>query len=62
MKIEQILDIILELSHSQGFYGRLYEDLMDIKDTDEIAWSSIVETLEAQNFKEPLDLILYLEQ
>ena len=62
MKIEQILEIILELSYSQGFYGRLYADLMDIKDTDEIAWSSIVETLEAQDFKEPLDLILYLEQ
>lgn len=62
MKIEQILEIILELSYSQGFYGRLYEDLMDIKDTGGIAWSSIVETLEAQDFKEPLDLILYLEQ
>lgn len=62
MKIEQILEIILELSYSQGFYGRLYADLMDIKDTNEIAWGSIVETLEAQDFKESLDLILYLEQ
>lgn len=62
MKIEQIMQTILELSYSQGFYGRLYRDLMDIKNTDEIAWSSVVETLEAQNFNEPLDLILYLEQ
>lgn len=62
MNIEQILEIILELSYSQGFYGKLYEDLMSIKDTDEIAWSSIVETLEAKKFNEPLDLILYLEQ
>ena len=62
MNIEQILEVILELSYSQGFYGRLYENLMNIKDADEIAWSSIVETLEAQDFKEPLDLILYLEQ
>ena len=56
------MQTILELSCSQDFYGRLYRDLMDIKNTDEIAWSSVVETLEAQNFKEPLDLILYLEQ
>lgn len=62
MKIEQILEIILELSYSQGFYGRLYENLMNIKDTDEVAWGYLVETLESQNFKEPLDLILYLEQ
>lgn len=62
MKIEQIMQTILELSHSQGFYRRLYRDLMGIKNTDEIAWGYVVETLEAQNFKEPLDLILYLEQ
>ncbi len=62
MKIEQILEIILELSYSQGFYGRLYENLMNIKDADETAWGYLVETLEAQDFKEPLDLILYLEQ
>lgn len=62
MKIEQIMQTILELSHNQGFYGRLYRDLIDIKNKDEIAWGYVVETLEAQNFKEPLDLILYLEQ
>ena len=56
------MQTILELSHSVGFYGRLYRDLIDIKNTDEIAWSAVVETLESQNFKEPVDLILYLEQ
>lgn len=62
MKIEQIMQTILELSYSQGFYGRLYRDLIDIKNTNEIAWSAVVETLETQNFKEQLELILYLEQ
>ena len=62
MKIEQILDIILELSHSQGFYGRLYEELVTLKEECTPAWNVVVETLEEQNFKEPLDVILYFEQ
>ncbi len=62
MKIEQILEIILDLSRSQGFYGRLYEELITLKEECTPAWNVVVETLEAQDFKEPLDLILYLEQ
>lgn len=62
MKIEQIMQTILEVSYSQGFYGRLYEELSTFKEECTPAWNVVVETLEAQNFKEPLDLILYLEQ
>ena len=62
MKIEQILEIILELSYSQGFYGRLYEELVTLKEECTPAWNVVVETLEAQNFKEPLDVVLYFEQ
>ena len=42
------------LAYSQGFYGRLYEQ---IKDDDEA-----LSYLEEQNFKDPIDLILFLEQ
>lgn len=42
------------LACSQGFYGRLYEQ---IKDNDEA-----LSYLEEQNFKDPIDLILFLEQ
>jgi hypothetical protein len=62
MDINEIMEIILGLAHSQGFYGRLYNELVEIRDNDEEAWVEVVEELEGQNFKEPLDLILYFEQ
>lgn len=62
MNINEIMEIILGLAHSQGFYGRLYNELVEIRDNDEEAWVEVVEELEGQNFKEPLDLILYFEQ
>ena len=62
MDINEIMEIILGLAHSQGFYGRLYNELVEIRDNEEEAWVEVVEELEGQNFKEPLDLILYFEQ
>ena len=49
----KILELIESLAQSQGFYGRL---LRDINENPEI-----LDHLEQQNFKEDLDLILYLE-
>lgn len=53
MKKEEILNNIKELSKSQGFYGRLYEQLLDNNEA--------LEYLESQNFKDVLDLIMFLE-
>ena len=53
MNKQQILSAILTLAASQGFYGRLYND---IKDNDEA-----LTYLEQQNFKGTLDLVLFLE-
>lgn len=61
MKIEQILELIFGLSHSQGFYGRLYRDLMEVKNNDSEQWQKIVDELEGQNFQSDLDVILYFE-
>ena len=61
MKINDILDAICELACSQGFYGRLYEQLMEIKDNDTDTWNKIVSELEKQNFKTTLDMVLYFE-
>lgn len=61
MNIDQILDEIKSLSHSQGFYGRLYERLMEIKNTDEEEWRFTVEELESRKFKDTLDMVMYFE-
>jgi hypothetical protein len=51
MNRNQIIEVITELSYSQGFYGRLKRDMTD----------EALDCLEAQNFKDSLDLILFLE-
>lgn len=40
MNVLQVLDVIRELSHSQGFYGRLYETILETKQNDEAALMS----------------------
>lgn len=53
MTREEILENIKMLAKSQGFYGRI---LRAIEEDD-----SILDTLEEQNFKDVIDLVLYLE-
>lgn len=61
MKIKEIIKFINEMSHHQGFYGRLYRQLIDIKENDKDTYDEIVEELEAQNFTDTLDIVMYLE-
>ena len=58
MKIEQILKLFKSLAQSQGFYGRL---LAELNDADEEVRENFWQHMENQNFKDSLDVILYLE-
>lgn len=54
MSKDEILLTVKSLGMSQGFYGRLYLELVENDD--------LLLELERQNFKDSVDLILYLEQ
>ena len=56
-----VIDILVELSHSQGFYGRLLRDLSEIKEYEPERFELIVAEIESQNFTSPLDVVLYFE-
>jgi tRNA G26 N,N-dimethylase Trm1 len=58
MTAEQTRDIILSLSKSQGFYGRLYRDITENRTTEEA--DEIFEEL-GKDCKDVLDLIFKLE-
>ncbi len=62
MDEKQILDTIIGLSHSQGFYGRLYERLMDAKQNDPDAYADYMGDLVDHKFASPLELIIYIEE
>jgi len=62
MNEEEILRHIEGLSHSQGFYGRLLRDLLDARENDPESYYEYMGELLDQDFKELLDLVLYLEE
>ena len=58
MKREEIMETIKSLASSQGLYSRLYRDLMEL---DEEKYNEVMTELESQNFKDGVDLIMYIE-
>lgn len=61
MDIEQILAAIRSLAESQGYYSRIYDTLQSVQANDPDKWAEVKETLEAQNFKDTLDMIMFFE-
>lgn len=57
MSKEEIWNTFAHLAQSQGMYGRLMESIENSGRKDEI-----LTHLEEQNFSDPLDLILFIEQ
>lgn len=57
MKKEEILSAIRSLATSQGFYGRLLI-LLTSDEPDAVAYLNY---LEEQNFKDTVDLVMFLE-
>ena len=57
MKREEILSAVRQLSMSQGFYGRLYTFLTEESDEAENA----LQEMEAQNFGDIVDMVLWIE-
>lgn len=55
------MEALLELSKSQGTYTRLVNQLLDLRETDPQAYDDYMSVLEKLNFKDVVDLILYLE-
>jgi hypothetical protein len=59
MKREEILNTFRQLAQGQGFYGRL---LNSLEEANEESRESFLKELEGQNFKDPVDLVLYIEK
>lgn len=61
MKINEILSAIRSLAQSQGFYSRLYSDLLSVKQSAPDEWADIVTVLENRHFKDTVDMVLFFE-
>lgn len=61
MKMNEILDVIRMLACSQGFYGRMYNSIMELKAYDPIGYDELVEEWESKNFSDAVDFIMFME-
>lgn len=57
MNRNDILSSIRMLAQSQGFYGRLYDLLTNGSDESK----QILDTMESQNFKDTVDMVMWIE-
>lgn len=62
MKMFEIITIIKDLAQSQGSYGRLYNELMQLKHSNPDEYDKLTMEWEKEGFETALDLILYLEE
>jgi hypothetical protein len=58
MNREQIIDSFRILARSQGSYGRILNHLDNISDDER---DDILSNLEKQNFKDIVDLVMFIE-
>ena len=49
---------VIDLMHSQGFYGGLYRS---VNEMDNSRYEQLYELIGKQDFKDPLDVVLWLE-
>ena len=54
-----IREAIKQLAKSQGSYGRLDANLDELQDLDK--YDEVMQELDDQNFKDIVDLVMYLE-
>ena len=58
---DDVMDVIISLSQSQGYYGRLLRSIAELRDDDEEAFDELVVKIESEEFISVLDVIMYFE-
>ena len=56
-----MLNVLSELSQSQGFYGRLLRDIYELMEYEPERFDMFVEEIESADFRSPLDVVMYFE-
>lgn len=59
---EEVIDVVRTLSQSQGFYGRLLQNIEQLKRCNPDQYEELLDEFEAQQFKDSVDVVLYFEQ
>ena len=60
--VNQVIEVVQMLSRSQGFYGRLLEQILYLKEYEPENFETFKYVIEEQDFNDPLDVVLFFEQ
>ena len=55
------MEAIRQLAQSQGSYSRFYQDLCEMRDNEPERFDKAMEMLEEKQFRDTVDLVMYLE-
>ena len=59
--IEDVVDVIEMLADSQGFYGRLLEEILYIEENEPAKYQVFKAIIEKQEFEDPVDVVMFFE-
>ena len=60
--MEDVVNVIEMLADSQGFYGRLLEEILYIEENNPDQYEVFKGFIEKQEFQHPLDVVMFFEQ
>lgn len=59
--VEQVIEVVEMLSHSQGFYGRLLRDIQQMKEFEPDKFEEFKELIELMGFENHVDVVMFFE-
>ena len=59
--VDQVIEVIEMLSHSQGFYGRLLKDINYMKEYEPDKFEDFKWIIELKEFRTPIDVVMFFE-
>ena len=61
LNIEEVVEVVEMLADSQGFYGRLLEEILYIEENEPNKYEVFKTIIEKQEFKDPVDVVMFFE-
>ena len=59
--VNQVIEVVEMLSHSQGFYGRLLNRIKEMEEYEQENFDQFKSIVEGQYFTDPVDVVLFFE-
>lgn len=59
--VNDVIDVVKSLASSQGFYGRLLEQILYLQDYEPWNFEEFKRIMEEQGFKDPVDVVSFFE-